>query len=206
MKKGALLLILWLILLSITLPLAIKTPSLLIYSDSPFLSNSLQSVKAQNILMKYFNIGDKDYLYVIINGTYNYSIDEIYRYIYLLNDSIIITPFNYSKILENEYISYLGANESILKNDNLLTTLYQNLTKLKLFYITHFQYFEYELNVTFWLPLHNFSNNICPEYKINFDKVNGSLLERARYAGYLTFRNPFLFYFGFNNYTNYTLA
>jgi len=206
-KKGVLLLILWLILLSITLPLAVKTPSLLIYSDSPFLSNNLQSVRAQNILMKYFNIGDEDYLYVIVNGTYNYSIDEIYRYIYLLNDSTITTPFNYSKKLENEYLSYLGVNKSIINNeDNLFTAIYRNLTRLKLFYIAHFQYFEYELNVTFWLPLHNFSDNFCPEYRINFDKTNGSLLDRARYAGYLTFRNPFLFYFGFNNYTNYTLA
>ncbi|AGJ62972.1 MMPL family transporter [Saccharolobus islandicus] len=204
-KNGLVSLVLWLLLIMILLHFAIKTPSLFTYSDSPFLSSSVQSVRADKIVTNYFHIGNVDNLYIIINSSsYNQALQEIYSNLYLLNNATVITPNDYVSMLKTEYLSYLGLNE---KNfSSTISQLYENLTRLKLYLISNFQYFEYQLNITFGLPLHNFTSNICPTYKENFDKVNGSLLEKARYAGYLTFKDPFLFYFGFNNYTNYTLA
>jgi len=205
-RNGIILTLLWMLLLIILLPMAVKVPSLFIYTDDPFLSNNIQSVQVQHILNKYFNIGNFDYLYVIINGTYNKSIQEIYSNIYLLNNAIVITPYEYYNMLQGEYIKYSKTNITLYNFTNFIRQLYDNLTELKIYLISHFQYFEYQLNVTFWLPLHNFSVNICPYYEYNFEKVNGSLLQRAQYAGYLTFKDPYLLYFSFDNYSNYTFA
>ncbi|WP_422398144.1 MMPL family transporter [Sulfolobus tengchongensis] len=197
----------WLLLIAILLPFAIRTPKLFTYSDTPFLSNNIQSVRANNILNHYFNISNTDYLYVIINSSsYDKALQEIYSNIYLLNNATVITPDEYLSLLKAQYLNYLGLANNVSNFSRFLDILYLNISKLKLYLISHFQYFEYQLNITFGLPLHNFSSNSCPVYKVNFEKFNGSILEKARYAGYLTFKDPFLFYFGFNNYTNYTLA
>ncbi|WP_162922038.1 MMPL family transporter, partial [Saccharolobus solfataricus] len=204
-KKGIVLLVLWLLLITVLLPYAIETPSLLTYSDSPFLSSSIQSVRADRIVTNYFHTGNIDNLYVIVNSSsYNQALQEIYSNLYLLNNATVITPTEYINTLKAEYLEYLGLNET--KLPSIVSQFYNNLTRLKLYLISNFQYFEYQLNTTFGLPLHNFSSNICPVYKENFEKLNGTILDKARYAGYLTFKDPFLFYFGFNNYTNYTLA
>ncbi|MEM4041224.1 MAG: MMPL family transporter [Saccharolobus sp.] len=206
MNRNIVLLMLWLLLIGLLLPFAMKATSIFTYSDSPFLSNNLQSVRAQKILQQHFNIDESEYLYVLINSTYNQSLQEIYSNIYLLSNSTVITPYTYYKTLEQQYLNYVSSNESLMNITNEIYNQYLNLIKLKFFLISNFQYFEYQLNVTYWLPLHNFSVNICPNYKANFDKVNGTLLQRARYAGYLTFHDPYLLYFSFNNYTNYSLA
>ncbi|QGA54743.1 MMPL family transporter [Sulfolobus sp. E5-1-F] len=204
-KNGLVSLVLWLLLIIILLHFAVKTPGLFTYSDSPFLSNSIQSVRADKIVTNYFQIGNVDNLYVIINSSsYDQALQEIYSNLYLLKNATVITPNDYINMLKAEYISYLGLNEKNLSST--ISQIYENLTRLKLYLLSNFQYFEYQLNITFGLPLHNFTSNICPTYKENFNKINGSLLDKARYAGYLTFKDPFLFYFGFNNYTNYTLA
>ncbi|MEM0016572.1 MAG: MMPL family transporter, partial [Saccharolobus sp.] len=105
MNRNIVLLMLWLLLIGLLLPFAMKATSIFTYSDSPFLSNNLQSVRAQKILQQHFNIDESEYLYVIINSTYNQSLQEIYSNIYLLSNSTVITPYTYYKTLEQQYLN-----------------------------------------------------------------------------------------------------
>lgn len=201
-------LVLWLILIATLAPFAATISSYFVYSDSPFLSKNLESVQAENIITKYFNISEKDSIYVLYNGSYNNGLKEIYSNLYLLNDAKVITPYQYINNTMTEYELYLEPLiSSYCDNISKLHGLYVNLTHYRDFLFQNSSLFEEELNFTYWYPTHYnyFSSPKLKEFLTYFNSSNGSIIERERNASLKVFENPFVLCFNNKDYTNLTL-
>ncbi|BFH72419.1 MMPL family transporter [Sulfurisphaera javensis] len=202
-------LILWFILLVALAPIAINIQHLFVYSDSPFLTNQYGSVEVKNILIKYFNYSSKDNIYIIIKGNYTYAeklINETApRY---LSNAQVISPYSFLNQTNKTYFATIEPLIEKVYNKILsLHALYQNLTLLRDELLSNLTFLEYQLNVTYGIPKMMFKSNSSTAIKFLaiYSHLNGSSLERARNASYLVFKDPFVFLFSFNNYTNLTL-
>lgn len=199
----------WFILLIVLAPIALNIQHLFIYSDSPFLTNQYDSVKVKNIMVKYFNYSTNDQIYILAKGNYS-SVKQIINYTvekYLANAKIL-TPYSiinqsvksYEKIVK----PYINATYSKILP---LHNLYVNLSELREELLHNISEFEYQLNITYGILSNKYKSNST--YVIEFLKIysslNGSILEKARNASYLLFKDPYVFLFSFNNFTNVSL-
>jgi len=202
-------LILWFVLLLALAPFALNIQHLFVYSDSPFLTNQYASVKVKNILVRYFNYSSKDEIYVLIRGNYSSSLHliNVTAKEYLKNYKIL-TPYD---LLNQSNETYFKAIEPLVErvyNQLLpLHELYQNLTLQRDEIISNITNFQYQLNITYGLPLGKFYSNsyTAEKFLAIYSHLNGTTLERARNASLAVFKDPFVLLFSFNNYTNTSL-
>ena len=201
----------WVIIIIALSPLALAVQDKFVYSDSPFLSTSLGSVRVQEILSNYFNMSQPNYLFVLINGSYNTSLSQVKNAMKYLKDAQLITPYEYIGNLTERYNkSVEPLVSSIYKKVYPLHEIYHNLTVLRNETLSNFTAFLYVLNVTYGVPL----NKTVPPSKEYFEFVGMydnlsrvmPSLEAARNASLKVFGNPFVVLFSFENYSNTTLV
>ncbi|ARM76089.1 MMPL family transporter [Acidianus manzaensis] len=189
----------WIIIAILLSPIALSIQNHFVYSDAPFLNTQYQSVKVENILKEYFNYTKESEIFVLINGSYNYSLHEIENSSKYLKNYNIITPYSYIKQINESYLNAISP--LISKGLNILEPyleLYNNLTRERLELLNNITCFEYQLNVTYGGNATNSSYvNVYKEY---LNKTHSPQL-----AGYYTFHDPFIFLFSRNNFTNVTL-
>jgi RND superfamily putative drug exporter len=197
-----------LIIISISLlPLALSAQQKFVFSDEPFLSPVYKSIQARQILIKYFNYSDKEYLYVIINGSYNASLNVLNKLVKQINGSLY-TPYD---VLNSTNLTYFKYIKPIYENLKKYNELYLKLKSLKNYYLNNFSLFMGELYVTYGIPLGivnpNINNYTKEFYNLYIAYLkNNSEIDSARKASIEVFNNPFVIYFSFNNFTNSTLA
>jgi len=204
----------WFVLIVVLAPLVLQIQNYFVYSDSPFLSSTYQSVKVSDVVVEYFHDDQSQYsyIYVLSNGSYNGSLAELNYSLKYLQGARILTPYqilnDYNSQYLNEVEPLVGSIQSKLMP---LHELYLNLTRLRDALLDNFSLFLFQLNVTYGVPLGlhvNASPRLLEEFKTYYFLAlqNYSELNASRVAGYLTFKNPFLVFFSFNNFTNRTLA
>lgn len=201
----------WIVLIIVLSPLALAVQDKFVYSDSPFLSPSLGSVEVQHILSEDFNASEPDYLFVLVNGTYNSSLNQVRDAMKYLNDAQLITPYEYlGNLTENYNKSVEPLVSSLYKRVYPLHEIYLNLTVVRNETVKNLTAFLYVLNVTYGVPL---NRTVLPSkgyYEFvgvyeNLSRVMPSL-EAARNASLKVFGNPFVLLFSFDNYSNSTLV
>jgi hypothetical protein len=130
-------------------PLALLVQSYFVYSDSPFLSSDLGSVRAQNVLNHVFNVTPKDRIYVIVNGSYSQALQEVNSSLRYLNDARLITPYDYvDSVMKGYNETILPLVEKAYKGLLPLHELYLNLSLKRDEALSNPTSFQYELNVT----------------------------------------------------------
>ncbi|HII72815.1 MMPL family transporter [Sulfurisphaera tokodaii] len=204
-------LILWLVLLVILAPFALNIQHLFVYSDSPFLNSQFASVKVKDILVKYFNFSTNDDIYVITKGNYSTSLkivnDTASKY---LQNYKLLTPYYILNESNSSYFSVIfPVVEKVYKEILPLHELYKNLTTLRLLLLNNITSFYFQLNVTYGLPLGKFKSNSSLALKflaVYSALKNGTDVEKARNASYIVFKDPYVFLFSFNNYSNVNLV
>ena len=201
--------VLWFILLLALAPFALNVQHLFVYSDSPFLTNQYASVKVKNILVKYFNYSAEDEIYVLIKGNYSSSLHLINMTAreYLKNYKIL-TPYDLLNESNETYFKVIKPLVEKVYNQLLpLRELYQNLTLQRDEILSNITKFQYQLNITYGLPLGKFYSDspTAEKFLAIYSHLNGTPLERARNASLAIFKNPFVLLFSFNNYTNTSL-
>ncbi|MGC9105539.1 MAG: MMPL family transporter [Thermoprotei archaeon] len=201
----------WIALILILSPVALVVQNRFVYSDSPFLSNNLGSVQAQEILKGVFNLSVTDKIFVIVNGSYPQALSQVNSSLKYLRDARLVTPYDYlNQTLKayNETISPL-VNE-VYKRLLPAHELYLNLTERRNADISNLTAFLYVLNVTYGVPL-NRTVEPSPSY-FAFLKVYENLskvqppLQAARNASLIVFKDPLVLLFSFNNYTDVDLV
>ncbi|QKQ99757.1 MMPL family transporter [Metallosphaera tengchongensis] len=202
----------WILLMLLLAPIALQAQNYFVYSDSPFLSSQYKSVVAENIVKTYFNVSSESDIYVIINGTYNHSLDSLENVTKYLPGARILTPYEILKQYNEKYLEeiqpLLNETESKLTYAHMI---FLNLTQLRSDLLKNISTFLYQLNVTYGIPLGKNVNappQVIEEYKTYYLLAlnNQSTINASRLAGYLTFKDPYVIFFGFNNYTNKSLA
>ncbi len=212
MNSKALLLVPWIVILVALAPFALNVQKDFVYSDSPFLGKEYESVVVDDIVSQYFKLGQNSSIYVIVNGSYNQSYDEVMASLKYLQGYTLVTPYDYVEQAENTYLHEVSPIvENITSVLMPLHELYLNLSSERSFLLENFTYFEYQLNVTYGIPLGAF-NSSSPEalaFKLAYQGLlqeNVSKLEASRDAGLQLFKDPYLLLFSFNNYSNFSLA
>ncbi|MEM0288677.1 MAG: MMPL family transporter [Metallosphaera sp.] len=205
-------LVLWILLMIALAPIVLQVQNFFVYSDSPFLSPQYKSVIVSEIMKTDFNISQSSVsnIYIIINGSYNESLRVINDSLKYLNEARLLTPSDIISSYQQLYFN--GSENSSIEKDLIkINQLYLNLTSLRERLLLNISEFMFQLNVTYGLPLgkHVSANSTLIEtfrvyYFIALE--NYSQINASRIAGYLTFKDPYLIFFGFNNYTNETLA
>jgi len=199
----------WLVLMISLSPVIFAVQGRLTYSDSPFLTPRYQAVEVENVLNQYFNFTPFDYIYVIVNGTYNSSLEEVMEALHYLQGAKLVTPQDY---LSQENWTYTNFTEEIARRGTEyllpLHYLYGNLSELRDFLLLNLTEFQYELNVTYGLPLNQFhaSGGRASQFLTLYHSLGGEMIYAARNASLRVFRNPFVLYFSFNNYSNSSLT
>ena len=202
--------VLFLILALILSPIVINIQHYFIYSDSPFLTPQFESVKAKDILVKYFNYSSYDEIYVIAKGNYSQILHQVNltaeEY---LRDAKVLTPYQF---INDTLKPYYKFTQNIINKtfQSLLTlhNIYLNLTLERESILQNFSYFLFQLNVTYGIPLHEFYSNskVALQFIAIYSKLNGSQLERARNSSLIVFHNPYILLFSFNNYSDEKLV
>lgn len=190
----------WIIVAIILAPLTIEIQNHFVYSDSPFLNDQYQSVKVESIVKEYFNYTKGSEIYVIVQGDYNTSLEELEnstaKY---LSNAKIVTPYDYLKEVNESYFrifSLLVSDE--LKRSQSTVELYLAIEKENL--LNNLSWFQYQLNVTYGLGKGVKNSTYVKEY-LDYLKETHS----PQIAGLETFKDPFILLFSFNNYTNVSL-
>jgi RND superfamily putative drug exporter len=150
--------VLFLILALILSPIVINIQHYFIYSDSPFLTPQFESVKAKDILVKYFNYSSYDEIYVIAKGNYSQILHQVNltaeEY---LQGAKVLTPYQF---INDTLKPYYKFTQNIINKtfQSLLTlhNIYLNLTLERESILQNFSYFLFQLNVTYGIPLHEF--------------------------------------------------
>jgi len=199
-----------LILALILSPIVINIQHYFIYSDSPFLTPQFESVKAKDILVKYFNYSSYDEIYVIAKGNYSQILHQVNltaeEY---LRDAKVLTPYQF---INDTLKPYYKFTQNIINKtfQSLLTlhNIYLNLTLERESILQNLSYFLFQLNVTYGIPLHEFYSNskVALQFIAIYSKLNGSQLERARNSSLIVFHNPYILLFSFNNYSDEKLV
>ena len=204
-------LVAFLALILILSPLALLIQSYFVYSDSPFLSSDLGSVRAQNVLNHVFNVTPKDRIYVIVNGSYSQALQEVNSSLRYLNDARLITPFDYvDSVMKGYNETILPLVEKAYKGLLPLHELYLNLSLKRDEALSNLTSLQYELNVTYGVP-QGLPPKPSPEL-LAFSTIYENLsrvmppLEAARNASLEVFRDPLVLLFSFDNYSNETLV
>ncbi|PVU70608.1 antibiotic transporter, partial [Sulfolobus sp. SCGC AB-777_L09] len=202
--------VLFLILALILSPIVINIQHYFIYSDSPFLTPQFESVKAKDILVKYFNYSSYDEIYVIAKGNYSQILHQVNltaeEY---LQGAKVLTPYQF---INDTLKPYYKFTQNIINKtfQSLLTlhNIYLNLTLERESILQNFSYFLFQLNVTYGIPLHEFYSNskVALQFIAIYSKLNGSQLERARNSSLIVFHNPYILLFSFNNYSDEKLV
>ncbi len=208
------LLIPWLLLMILLAPFVLQAQNHFIYSDSPFLSTQYKSVLVENIVSHDFNVSQANTsnIYVIINGSYDQALVELKSNLSYLEGAKLLTPYDVIRYYQDQYISEVSPLVNQTEKELLkLHELYLNLTDLKSALLANISNFMYQLNVTYGTPLGinvKAPSSVIETYKTIYLVAleNYSQLNASRIAGYLTFSDPFLIFFGYNNYTNESLA
>ena len=211
MKKSLITVIPWLLLIVILSPITLQIQNYFVYSDSPFLSNEYPSVTVSRVLDNYFNFSQDSTLYIIINGNYNQSLNQIDKNSKYLEDYRIVTPFQYINETKNEYSKEISELANITAAYlEPFHRIYNNLTILKYNLLKNFTNFEYQLNVSFGIPLDKYHSNSskAKEFLVAYSILtkNETKLNAARDAGAYVFKDPYILFFSFNNYSNFSLA
>ncbi len=211
MKRILVAIALWLILMAALSPIVFHIQNYFVYSDSPFLSKEYPSVIVNNILHKYFNFSQYSILYVIINGSYNESLDQIKKNTEYLEDYRIITPFQYINQTKNQYLKEISKLVNItVSHIEPFHKIYVNLSILKDSLLKNFTDFEFQLNVSFGIPLNKYHSNAAKakEFLVAYSILtkNETKLNAARDAGAYVFKDPYILFFSFDNYSNFSLA
>ncbi|EZQ01887.1 antibiotic transporter [Candidatus Acidianus copahuensis] len=206
MSRRAVLLILpWLVIVATLSPFIIGIQNHFVYSDSPFLTTAYQSVKVNDIMKEYFNLTQRSEIFVIVNGSYNTSLEQVESKAKILEDAVVINPFN---IISQENKTYFSTINPIVENYTKellpLHNIYVNAVKTREILLQNLSWFEYQLNVTYGFPLGKEVRNTTylQEFLKNYEGHN---LTYAGIAGYKTFKDPFVLFFSFSNYTNSSL-
>ena len=199
----------WFILLILLSPIVLGIQNYFIYSDAPFLTPQYGSVVVKQILVKYFNYSEEDDIYVLVSGNYNQAFKEVNNSLKYLSDAKLITPYDYLNQSNQTYFKLISpiinsTYEKLLP----LHSLYVNLTKERAYILQNFSIFEYELNVTYGIPIHKFYpvGAEAEKFYYIYSQLNGSELQRARNASLTVFKNPFVLLFSFSNYSNTSLV
>ncbi|ABP96306.1 MULTISPECIES: MMPL family transporter [Metallosphaera] len=204
----------WIVLMVILAPVVLQVQNYFVYSDSPFLSSTYQSIVVENLVKDYFNLSQTSYseIYVIVNGSYNESLDSVESNLHYLQDARIITPYEIISQYQQQYLQQvsplINSTEAKLLR---VHQLYLNLTELRNALLDNISNFMCQLNVTYGVPLGKNVNapaNVISTYKTYYFLAlqNLSQINASRLAGYLTFKDPYVIFFGYNNYTNETLV
>lgn len=190
-------------------PIVLTIQNHFVYTDSPFLTNEYTSVRVHNILIKYFNYTPYDYIYVLAKGNYSSILKTLHDSLKYLPGGEIITPYSYINQLNETIINYSQPIINSTYRELLpLHELYENLSIERVLIISNVSEFQYQLNVTYGIPLGNEvkqSLQALEFYKI-YSSLNGTMLERARNASLIVFKNPYILLFSFNNYSNTSLV
>ncbi|WP_373469007.1 MMPL family transporter [Acidianus infernus] len=201
MKRSIFIIAVWVLIALLLAPITLNIQSHFVYSDSPFLTTQYQSVKAENILKEYFNYTKESELFVIINGSYNESLEKINASLHYLYDAKLITPYEYISQVNSSYMSFVNPIiKEYEKNLSYAIELYHNLTVKREELLSNLSWFYYQLNVTF-----KEGHNVTPSryvtmYEKYLEETHDPIL-----AGVKTFDDPFILLFSINNYTNESL-
>ncbi|MCI2415005.1 MAG: MMPL family transporter [Candidatus Aramenus sp.] len=212
MYSKLLLLVPWIVLLVILVPFALNIQKDFVYSDSPFLGKEYQSVVVDYIVSQYFKLSENSSIYVIVNGTYNQSYEEVKSNLKYLQDYVLITPYEYVEQANKTYLKEVSPEvENITSSLEPLHQLYLNLSRERQLLLDNFTYFEYQLNVTYGIPTGSFHSNSSDA--LTFSLVYQRLLEEgysqldaSRKAGLFVFKDPYVLLFSFSNYSNFSHA
>lgn len=200
--KGLVLLLPWILLAVLLAPITLQIQNHFVYSDSPFLTGQYQSVKADNILKEYFNYTEQDEIYVIMKGDYNQSLNELKDVASkFLSNATIITPYLYLQKINESYFKTISPilNEKLKELEPFLQ-LYYNLVEQRIEILNNLTWFEYQLNVTYGLGKGVQNSTYLLKYLKYLNETHSPQI-----AGLMTFNNPYILLFSFNNYTNTSL-
>ncbi|BCU66665.1 antibiotic transporter [Sulfolobales archaeon HS-7] len=195
------------ILVILLLPLAISLENTVVYSDSPFLSNSLSSFRTDLLVQKYFHRQEYSDLFIITSGNSSYS--SICNASKVLSGAKVIFPsqeqYNFrSYLLTQIEEAFNGTINFCLKKYTEIHALYVKLLNEKNYAISNLSLDEKILNVTFGVPTGKVSCKPLLSIYLNLSKRYGEV-KGAQIAGSEFFNSTLPLHFSFSNYTNLSL-